>query len=209
MNTEGRAQSTRAAVPAVGSSRDDWKIIRALSEVTGVRCVSWHVFRQKDKCLLCDASQSWYYPSRSSRDARCVLLAVLWLVSLSRTLAAPELLKPVLWCLDPGCCTHLLVCTVYPRCAICGSVAGSLPYDNIVEMRQRLLEVSLETCHVSSCLFSAAVFSHLLSSFFFSLALHCLWLIPGAPVVQPCTRPLCSVVPAVAAFARLLLIWDG
>ncbi|XP_047954541.1 NADH dehydrogenase [ubiquinone] iron-sulfur protein 1, mitochondrial [Salvia hispanica] len=35
-NTEGCAQSTVPAVPTVGDSRDDWKIIRALSEVAGV-----------------------------------------------------------------------------------------------------------------------------------------------------------------------------
>eukprot|EP00270_Netrium_digitus_P008358 TRINITY_DN2498_c0_g1_i1.p1 TRINITY_DN2498_c0_g1~~TRINITY_DN2498_c0_g1_i1.p1 ORF type:complete len:708 (+),score=171.22 TRINITY_DN2498_c0_g1_i1:250-2124(+) len=37
VNTEGRVQLTRPAVPVVGSSRDDWKIIRALSELLGVR----------------------------------------------------------------------------------------------------------------------------------------------------------------------------
>jgi NADH dehydrogenase (ubiquinone) Fe-S protein 1 len=36
-NTEGRTQQTSPAVPTVGDSRDDWKIIRALSEVAGVR----------------------------------------------------------------------------------------------------------------------------------------------------------------------------
>ncbi|KAI0524790.1 hypothetical protein KFK09_004176 [Dendrobium nobile] len=36
-NTEGCAQWTVPAVPTVGESRDDWKIIRALSEVAGVR----------------------------------------------------------------------------------------------------------------------------------------------------------------------------
>lgn len=36
-NTEGSAQTTVPAVPTVGDSRDDWKIIRALSEVSGVR----------------------------------------------------------------------------------------------------------------------------------------------------------------------------
>ncbi len=36
-NTEGRSQQTSPAVPTVGDSRDDWKIIRALSEVAGVR----------------------------------------------------------------------------------------------------------------------------------------------------------------------------
>ncbi|CAA0836808.1 NADH dehydrogenase [Striga hermonthica] len=36
VNTEGCAQTTIPAVPTVGDARDDWKIIRALSEVTGV-----------------------------------------------------------------------------------------------------------------------------------------------------------------------------
>jgi len=33
VNTEGRAQHTRTAVTAPGMAREDWKIIRALSEV--------------------------------------------------------------------------------------------------------------------------------------------------------------------------------
>lgn len=36
-NMEGRPQQTSPAVPTVGDARDDWKIIRALSEVAGVR----------------------------------------------------------------------------------------------------------------------------------------------------------------------------
>nr|XP_023922068.1 NADH dehydrogenase [ubiquinone] iron-sulfur protein 1, mitochondrial isoform X1 [Quercus suber]XP_023922069.1 NADH dehydrogenase [ubiquinone] iron-sulfur protein 1, mitochondrial isoform X2 [Quercus suber]XP_023922070.1 NADH dehydrogenase [ubiquinone] iron-sulfur protein 1, mitochondrial isoform X3 [Quercus suber] len=36
-NTEGCSQQTLPAVPTVGDARDDWKIIRALSEVAGVR----------------------------------------------------------------------------------------------------------------------------------------------------------------------------
>ncbi|KAF3445174.1 hypothetical protein FNV43_RR14868 [Rhamnella rubrinervis] len=36
-NTEGCTQQTMPAVPTVGDARDDWKIIRALSEVAGVR----------------------------------------------------------------------------------------------------------------------------------------------------------------------------
>lgn len=35
-NTEGCAQQTMPAVPTVGDARDDWKIIRALSEVAGL-----------------------------------------------------------------------------------------------------------------------------------------------------------------------------
>ncbi|PIA63826.1 hypothetical protein AQUCO_00201273v1 [Aquilegia coerulea] len=36
-NTEGCAQQTLPAVPTVGDARDDWKIIRALSEVSGIQ----------------------------------------------------------------------------------------------------------------------------------------------------------------------------
>ncbi|KAG9137588.1 hypothetical protein Leryth_019767 [Lithospermum erythrorhizon] len=36
-NTEGCAQTTLPAVPIVGDARDDWKIIRALSEVAGIQ----------------------------------------------------------------------------------------------------------------------------------------------------------------------------
>lgn len=36
-NTEGCAQLTVPAVPTVGAARDDWKIIRALSEIAGAR----------------------------------------------------------------------------------------------------------------------------------------------------------------------------
>src|SRR6185436_6946574 len=32
---EGRVQSTRAAVPVLGEAREDWKILRAVSEVLG------------------------------------------------------------------------------------------------------------------------------------------------------------------------------
>jgi NADH dehydrogenase (ubiquinone) Fe-S protein 1 len=35
VNTEGRSQLTRAAVNPPGAAREDWKIIRALSEVAG------------------------------------------------------------------------------------------------------------------------------------------------------------------------------
>ena len=35
VNTEGRAQCTNAAITAPGMAREDWKILRALSEVAG------------------------------------------------------------------------------------------------------------------------------------------------------------------------------
>ncbi|XP_058079393.1 NADH dehydrogenase [ubiquinone] iron-sulfur protein 1, mitochondrial [Magnolia sinica] len=37
VNTEGCTQRSMPAVPTVGDARDDWKIIRALSEVAGIR----------------------------------------------------------------------------------------------------------------------------------------------------------------------------
>lgn len=37
VNTEGRAQQTIVAVTPPGMAREDWKIIRALSEVNNVR----------------------------------------------------------------------------------------------------------------------------------------------------------------------------
>ena len=37
LNTEGRAQQTRMAVAPPGQAREDWKIIRALSEVGPLR----------------------------------------------------------------------------------------------------------------------------------------------------------------------------
>ncbi|KAF5841979.1 NADH:ubiquinone oxidoreductase 76 kDa subunit [Dunaliella salina] len=37
VNFEGRVQQTRAAVPVLGDAREDWKIVRALSEVLGAR----------------------------------------------------------------------------------------------------------------------------------------------------------------------------
>ena len=37
INTEGRAQQTFAAVAGPSGTREDWKIIRALSEVSGVK----------------------------------------------------------------------------------------------------------------------------------------------------------------------------
>lgn len=37
VNTEGRAQQTLVAVSPPGLAREDWKIIRALSEIVGAR----------------------------------------------------------------------------------------------------------------------------------------------------------------------------
>lgn len=41
VNTEGRSQHTRVAVTAPGMAREDWKIIRAVSEVSS-KTIPWH-----------------------------------------------------------------------------------------------------------------------------------------------------------------------
>ena len=55
VNIEGRVQSTKAAVPMPGDAREDWKIVRALSEV----CVNapriLFVSQWKHKCY-CEGS---------------------------------------------------------------------------------------------------------------------------------------------------------
>lgn len=49
VNTEGRAQQTRVAVTAPGMAREDWKILRAISEVNAFCCLhSYH----KNLCTL-------------------------------------------------------------------------------------------------------------------------------------------------------------
>lgn len=40
VNTEGRSQRTRVAVTAPGMAREDWKIIRAVSEVSAKAALS-------------------------------------------------------------------------------------------------------------------------------------------------------------------------
>ena len=44
VNTEGRAQRTRTAVTPPGLAREDWKIIRALSEVGALSVISVCLF---------------------------------------------------------------------------------------------------------------------------------------------------------------------
>lgn len=43
VNTEGRAQQTLVAVTPPGMAREDWKIIRAISEVSNISFVLIHI----------------------------------------------------------------------------------------------------------------------------------------------------------------------
>lgn len=62
VNTEGRAQQTRVAVTPPGMARDDWKIIRAISEVH-VWCFSLYWVYRK---WLVDLQLTW--PARVGVD---------------------------------------------------------------------------------------------------------------------------------------------
>ncbi|KAG0264033.1 NADH dehydrogenase (ubiquinone) 78K chain precursor, 5-prime end [Actinomortierella ambigua] len=57
VNTEGRPQMTRAAVSPPGASREDWKIIRALSEVAGATLPYDDVHAVRDR--LADVSPTF------------------------------------------------------------------------------------------------------------------------------------------------------
>jgi len=49
VNTEGRSQLGRAAVPPPGAAREDWKIIRALSEVVGTPLPYENILEIRDR----------------------------------------------------------------------------------------------------------------------------------------------------------------
>lgn len=53
VNTEGRSQQTRVAVNPPGMAREDWRIIRALSEVSGQTCVIKNLYIPAAKPPLC------------------------------------------------------------------------------------------------------------------------------------------------------------
>lgn len=50
VNTEGRAQQTRQAATPPGLAREDWKIIRALSEVHVPYIIPKHVYMEISLC---------------------------------------------------------------------------------------------------------------------------------------------------------------
>ena len=72
VNTEGRPQRTKEAVPMPGDCREDWKTIRALSEVTQTQlhCCVAAVRRAADSYWICLLTAEML-----SRDS-----AVCWLV---------------------------------------------------------------------------------------------------------------------------------
>lgn len=95
VNTEGRAQESRVAVSAPGEAKEDWKIIRALSEVCAVhlpydsllelRDRMWEIapnLTQYDVCeeanFSKEANDLGKVTDRSGRSAGNVCLSFSW-----------------------------------------------------------------------------------------------------------------------------------
>ena len=56
VNTEGRSQQTRVAVTAPGMAREDWKIIRAISEVHTLNSITHKHTHIHDTLLETDSA---------------------------------------------------------------------------------------------------------------------------------------------------------
>jgi len=55
VNTEGRAQQTKVAVTPPGMAREDWRIIRAISEVNhskGANMLFFNENQDRPKCVI-------------------------------------------------------------------------------------------------------------------------------------------------------------
>ncbi|KAG0040156.1 NADH dehydrogenase (ubiquinone) 78K chain precursor, 5-prime end [Podila clonocystis] len=93
VNTEGRPQMTRAAVPPPGAAREDWKIIRALSEAAGATLPYDDVHAVRDR--LRDIAPS--FASYNVVEPSSVAVASLGLSTLNRPAkSAKTLLAPVI-----------------------------------------------------------------------------------------------------------------
>ncbi|KAG0083899.1 hypothetical protein BGZ92_010369, partial [Podila epicladia] len=94
VNTEGRPQMTRAAVPPPGAAREDWKIIRALSEVVGATLPYDDVHAVRDR--LRDIAPS--FASYNVVEPSSIGVASLGISTLNRSSAksAKTLLTPVI-----------------------------------------------------------------------------------------------------------------
>lgn len=94
MNTEGRTQMTRTAVSGAGASREDWKIVRALSEVLGVTLPYDDVTAVRDR--LYDISPALVrYDTREPTSPEVAALGLEQLASAQAKASGVPLHRPV------------------------------------------------------------------------------------------------------------------
>ncbi|KAI9219749.1 putative NADH dehydrogenase 78K chain precursor [Blastocladiella britannica] len=87
VNTEGRAQHTTAAVSAPGAARDDWQIIRALSEVAGTPLAYDDLDAVRDRMAEVSPTLTSYF---KREPAAAVPLAAAFAASSSYSSSAPR-----------------------------------------------------------------------------------------------------------------------
>lgn len=92
VNTEGRAQLTRAAVSGAGAAREDWKILRALSEVMGVTLPYDDVTAVRHRLFDISPTLVRYDTVERTSDA----VAAMGLAQLASAPSAPSLNTPLL-----------------------------------------------------------------------------------------------------------------
>jgi len=94
VNTEGRPQMTRAAVPPPGAAREDWKIIRALSEVAGATLPYDDVHQVRDR--LRDIAPSFAHYNVVEPSSVAVASLGLSTLNKSGAKSAKSVLTPVI-----------------------------------------------------------------------------------------------------------------
>ncbi|KAI5116252.1 hypothetical protein M0805_007966 [Coniferiporia weirii] len=96
VNTEGRSQVGRAAVPPPGAAREDWKIVRAVSEVVGSPLPYDDVLSLRDRMWEISPSLVRYdVTERTSADLAMLGLKTLAAVNASSKVSGLPFKKPI------------------------------------------------------------------------------------------------------------------
>ncbi|KAG8216191.1 NADH-ubiquinone oxidoreductase 75kD subunit, partial [Butyriboletus roseoflavus] len=96
VNTEGRSQLGRAAVPPPGASREDWKIIRALSEIVGTPLPYDDVLSLRDRLWeISPALVRYDTTERTSVDVALAGLKTLAAATAGAKVSGEALKKPI------------------------------------------------------------------------------------------------------------------
>jgi NADH dehydrogenase (ubiquinone) Fe-S protein 1 len=94
VNTEGRTQMTRAAVPPPGAAREDWKIVRALSEVVGATLPYNDILDVRDRMFEVSPTLVRYEVAEASTASAPLAVEELAKLAKSNVSGAP-LLRPI------------------------------------------------------------------------------------------------------------------